>query len=109
MDAFVRGWNNYKVRTEHNRSPLQILYEGLDRTEPPVDIDVDVYGVEDFLVADYQRRLVDPVQCPLLDSNLLLFQRTVAPFRLCDIIDSMFDRYVNAVNLMTYMYDVQLS
>ena len=109
LDAFVRGWNNHKVRTEHNRSPLQILYEGLDRTEPPVDIDVDVYGVEDIVVADYHRRLVDPVQCPLLDSNLLLFQRTVAPFRLCDIIDSMFDRYVNAVNLMTYMYDVQLS
>jgi len=63
--AFVHGWNNHKVRTEHNRSPLQILYEGLDRTEPPVDIDDD-NGVEDADVEDYQRRINDPLHCPLL-------------------------------------------
>jgi hypothetical protein len=61
----VHGWDDYKVRTEHNRSPLQILYEGLDLNEAPVDIDYDS-GVEDAEVEEYQRRIVDPLHCPLL-------------------------------------------
>ena len=48
------GWQ--KVRTEYNRSPLQILYEGLDLNEAPVDIDDDS-GVEAAEVEEYQRRM----------------------------------------------------
>ena len=58
---------------------------------------------------DYQRRIVDPLHCPLLDNNLILFMNEVEPFRLYDDIDTLYDHYVNAVNLMICIYDVQLS
>jgi len=80
LKAFTRAWNNHKVRTEHNKTPLQLLYEGLDRTHPPIDIDAEEYGIENVPEQEYQRRVVDPVQCPLLDSNLLMFEREIAPF-----------------------------
>lgn len=109
LKAFIHAWNNHKVRTEHNKTPLQLLYEGLDKTHPPINIDVDDYGTENIHVEEYQRRIVDPIQCPLLDNNYLMFEREIVPFRLCDEINSLYERYIIAVNLMTYIYDVQLS
>lgn len=57
LERFQSGWNHHKLRTEHNKSPLQLLHCNLDALPPPPELIVDpaTYGLHDdaFVEAAY--------------------------------------------------------
>ena len=88
----------------YDKNRAQILYEGIDLNEAPVDIDDDS-GVEDAEVEEMPTSHCWPFALSITFINMLLpFLNEVAPFRLCDDINSRM--FVNTVNLMSYIYDV---
>ncbi|KAJ8369475.1 hypothetical protein SKAU_G00095030 [Synaphobranchus kaupii] len=47
LDCFVDGWNSHPLRTERNRSPLQLWHANIDSEASPNPPEVDdLYGVE---------------------------------------------------------------
>ncbi|KAJ1390835.1 hypothetical protein B484DRAFT_288189 [Ochromonadaceae sp. CCMP2298] len=45
LQQYIQTWNNHKVRTEHNKTPLQLLFERADQAVPEVHVDEE-YGAE---------------------------------------------------------------
>jgi hypothetical protein len=73
---FQSSWNNHPLRTEHNRTPHQLLYDNAEVAD--VVVNPDEYGV-DLSDDEYDSEgdnqvIVNSVDCPLGVEELLFFE-----------------------------------
>jgi hypothetical protein len=82
---FADIWNNHKLRTEHSRTPLQLIGDLSDTIASPEDIDPEEYGIdgeeeEDNIADDNNdsdQVQCDPLECPLNGEQLIEFKERV--------------------------------
>lgn len=92
LELFRQRWNNHKLRTEHNKSPNQLLILNQDKVpNPPLQVAIDEYGAE--YDTDYERndaterfedRYLEPLNCPISTEQFTLFSNEIAPLHLSD-------------------------
>lgn len=98
INLFTQGWNHHKLRTEHNRTPMQLYTEGMlslqgsnytavrDVFDNPNDetqfqeIDDEEYMPELQTSNDVQ---VPSVRCPLTANELIRLRESVDPLATC--------------------------
>lgn len=105
LNSFRHSWNNHKIRTEHNRTPNQLLFLN-DHASAAEEVDIDtlLYGVEGVIDEEEEELdqvFLDPVECPLTDEQLNEFVEIVPSLSL-DYTDrngmiEMFDMAMQAV------------
>ena len=89
LSAFMTGWNNHSIRTEHGQSPLQLFVAGALRLRmsgvPALDFFENVhdehYGIEEEgLAGDNENAVIIPEsRFQLTDEQLHQLQRHVDP------------------------------
>jgi len=94
LSQFREGWNNHRIRTEHNQSPCQLFTAGVLRLQRSGLAAVDFfetvddnYGVEEnglLGVDDYSGVEVPEVQFELTAEQLANMQQRVNPLRESD-------------------------
>lgn len=107
LQQFTHDWNNHKLRTENNLSPLQLMHQRAEDKAFEVDIDPEWYGIEYDQInhhpdEDEQDNVVhlvpcDPIECPLSDEGLLEFQQRVQPIGLEAPFEDLRNLYLEAL------------
>ena len=66
LSRFVEIWNNHRVRTEHNYTPLMIRYSNAEIFPVPLQVEDD-YGLDMDVIEEInpQAVVVDELQCNL--------------------------------------------
>lgn len=105
LEEFASTWNNHKLRTENNYSPLQLLTIFETTTaEEYINVDPEEYGIdEENLDGDYiEPHLVpcNPMECPLNTEQLAEFIARVQPLNLHVPIAQMHDIYITSLLIM---------
>ena len=82
LALFADMWNNHKMRTEHSRTPLQLIGDLFDTIAPPEEVHAEDYGVdgnqtEDEDAGPEDQVQCDPLECPLNEVQLLEFKARV--------------------------------
>jgi hypothetical protein len=108
LQRFVAMWNSHSLSTENNRSPLQLLELRRGVVPAPVDIDYDTYGVDEERDYDEDEEVeavqVDPVDCPLTEEERRVFSAHIRPLSLQDSHDILFKKYIDALDLVHYLW-----
>ena len=96
---FKHGWNNHKLRTEHNRTPMQLYTEGmltLQGSDYTAIMDVFQGQTDEASFAEIDEEefipelqtsndvQVPPVHCPLTQSDFNRLQQTIDPLGRCN-------------------------
>lgn len=103
LQQFMHSWNNHKISTENNKSPNQILYERGNTIPPPIDIDeVEYAEINQPLYNEEENNEiplveVEPLECPLSEENILIFEQTISPLTMVDKTEDLFQLYMNAL------------
>ncbi len=104
LQSFSTMWNNHKISTEFNRTPLQLLeYFYADSVaEPLLARDVDGDGVvEEPIVHSVE---CNSIECPLSADQLLEFHERVHPLTLEDTFDTLGTFYRQGVNIISDIF-----
>lgn len=115
LSRFRLSWNNHKLRTEHNRTPNQLLRHNLHLSgSVPAAVDED-YG-RDFdqefnwnNEEQVPKRVVDPIRCPLSNAQHFYFSNSVRPLQLMIDVDhqTMIDTFLRSIAIcQDIMYHV---
>jgi hypothetical protein len=98
LDVFKHAWNSHPIRTEHNRSPYQLLtdYAHLypDAVLLPND---DEDPPEEIPGEGPPQVLVEPLQCPMQEHQYDYFSARCHPLTLDDAQHTLCDKYVAAL------------
>ena len=74
-------WNNHPLRTEHNRTPHQLLYENAELAD--VVVNPDEYGVDssddEYDSEGDNQVVINSVVCPFSEEELFLFEQRIPP------------------------------
>jgi len=83
LDVYIKAWDHHPIRTERSLSPRRLEYLLKKDFPPPVQVDLERYGVEgveeDEQDEDNQVQ-VFPAHCALNDFKRALFAHHVQPF-----------------------------
>jgi len=78
---FQCTWNNHPLRTEHNRTPHQLLYENAELAD--VVVNPDEYGVDssddEYDSEGDNQVVINSVVCPFSEEELFLFEQRIPP------------------------------
>ena len=110
LERFRYMFNHHKISSENNFSPIQLMEIYKDNLPPPVNIDINEYGVdndirqEDGNDDNIAQVELHPLKCPLTPGQLAYFQsQQIQPLTLDDSNDSLMDKYKYVLN---FVYDV---
>mmetsp|Transcript_13147 Transcript_13147/g.19768 ORF Transcript_13147/g.19768 Transcript_13147/m.19768 type:complete len:200 (+) Transcript_13147:653-1252(+) len=113
LQQFINTWNNHKMRTENNYSPLQLLtnLEGFIAADVQA-VDEDNYGLElgaddsGDNAADNDVPLVEcnAVECPLNNEQLCEFRDTVQPISLNDSFEMQRNKYFDGLLIINDIF-----
>ena len=97
LQNFKFIWNNHKLRTEHNKSPAQLLFENQHLNEAILLSDSESEeGADDINDRDEKLEndddhldqvVLEPIKCPLTDHQRLSFEALVPKFVLANMSD----------------------
>ena len=112
LRQFTEIWNNHKLSTEHNRSPLQLINDLADSTAPTINEgEIDAYGVEENAEDESQETNGDtplveclPLECPLLGEQLIEFRNRVNPLSLQHGAQDLANHYFSAMNIINEIF-----
>ena len=112
LNDFKQFWNNHPIRTENNRSPIQLMilrYNNIDFNEP---IDYENYGVDsdDDLNdedEDNQQVVCDPIRCPLSDANFNELKHRISPINSNIPVVELTNRFQTALEIVLDYRDIQ--
>ena len=105
LQSFKLMWNNHKLRTEHNKTPNQLLLENAEtsKAKSPVDMQFHLNEEVDITTDDLEQVVVDPIKCPLSDAQRTIFENRVPKFILPDMDttykEPMLNRIAEAFNI----------
>ena len=107
LQCWVKGWMRHPLRTEHNRSPLQLWVQGLSRDlgSVPQELDLEQYGIDwegpvGFDDEDLNRPHVEVPETgdPLSNDELNIIQTRVS--QLQDTFEDHVDLYLAVRNFL---------
>lgn len=96
LKKFKDGWNNHNLSTEKNLTPLQLIEANVINLPDDVIPDEDHDEVED-IPEGVQHVAVNPLLCPFTPAQLLYFREQCSPLTLADSPDSLYDKYMCAL------------
>ena len=108
MLSFIGTYNNHKLSTENSLSPIQILYTRQDSCPNPVDIDWELFGVEDEIENEDEQiieadNIFLPLRCPLPLDLVENFKELIQPFHYVDDVNSLEERFFIAKRVLIAM------
>lgn len=102
LEMFRGGWNSHCIRTEHNHTPMQLMY--LHRHLAPVPLylpavheDANDEDNDDDDADDPEAVHVNPALCPLDDLGLQELQQRRPPLTMADEPATLVDKYMRAL------------
>ena len=112
LNDFKQFWNNHPIRTENNRSPIQLMilrYNDINFDEP---IDYENYGIDsdddlDDEDEDNQQVVCDPIRCPLSDANFVELKRRISPLNSNIPVSELTNRFQTALEIVLDYRDTQ--
>ena len=104
LQSFVSDWNHHPVRTEHNNSPLQLLYMHQHNFPPPPDVVEDAdEEEEDGDDEDPEGVPVEPVECPLNQQQMNVLLYHAPQFTLADALHTLIPKFVHTLNVVNFL------
>ncbi|XP_072019067.1 uncharacterized protein [Amphiura filiformis] len=117
LNSFVDMWNNHRLRTEGNRTPLQLFFTGLFANPSHLSVEyfehldeacIDDYGIDPSVsvtsaCADYSNNVQVPeTRCNLTQEEMDMFDQQVLTE---DFFTSIWDesQYLHALSVVHYM------
>ncbi len=90
LQSFKLMWNNHKLRTEHNKTPNQLLLENMElsQSKPPVampSLSEDDEDRVDNNSDDLNQVILEPIKCPLNEELRIIFENRIPKFVLADM------------------------
>ena len=111
LDQYRNMHNNHAMRNENFRTPRQMLDLFAANRPPPLEIDEDVYGVDEDIPLENEEQNENqqvelfPLRCPLNQEQLLLLKDNVVPLNLNDANNTLSDRMVEALDILNHILD----
>ena len=97
LDISIAAWNVHKIATEKNLTPVQLLWNGR-RNLPTLPENIDL--TQDIVDEEEDHHINQNI-CPLNEQQLQLFKNTVQVLHEDDDKESLKDKYVQNLNLLT--------
>ena len=98
LQAFKKGWNNHSLSSEHHYTPMQLIE--INITKIPNDVN-PIEGddeVDEILDPDEVPQVqVEPLHCPFTPGQLQYFKERCMPLTLEDSPESLYDKYMCAL------------
>ena len=100
------------MRTEHSRTPLQLIGDLADTTAPLEEIDPENYGIDEEEEAinnnnnnnEINQVQCDPIECPLNEEQLLEFKDRVPVLSLENSYNTLSALFYDALKVMIDIY-----
>jgi hypothetical protein len=112
LQQFIAMWNNHKLSTESNHTPVQILnyFRINDTADPGQFVDEFSANEEDEFAAplleaiELQRVECNPRECPLSVEQMIEFRERVEPLTLAVPFSDLEDMYGQGINVIHDIY-----
>lgn len=107
LSQFKDAWNNHTLSTEKNQTPLQMIESNL-LTLPDNVIPVEGHDEVEEIPEGVQHVQVNPLLCPFTPGQLEYFRQQCAPLTLADSPDSLYDKYMCALEFAYRVLDMNV-
>ena len=112
LQQFIAMWNNHKLSTESNHTPVQILnyFRIKDTADPGQIVDEFAANEEDEFAApsleaiELQRVECNPRECPLSNEQMIEFRERVKPLTLAVPFSDLEEMYGEGINVIHDIY-----
>jgi len=94
---FKEAWNNHKLSSAKNMTPLQLIDSNRNLFPPHVNVEDDDAGEDINADEAVPQVVVEPLRCPLSAAQLLYFKNQCVPLGLGDEGDTLYDKYLSAL------------
>jgi len=98
LQQFICSWNHHPMRTEKNKTPLQLIELNIMSLPEIVNAAESDDEVEDYLFPDAQPQVeLQPLRCPFTPAQLEYFNNECIPLTLDDDASELSDKYACAL------------
>lgn len=99
LELFRGGWNEHAIRTEHNQTPMQLMFLHSNLAPPPMFLPPVNGDDEDGDEDEEQAVHVEPAVCPLDEAGVAELRLRRPPLTMADEAGTLINKYMHALEV----------